>query len=117
LQTIKVVFQDYALPKGEMVWWDGEKVTPAAIARTALMTIEGERDDICGLGQTQAAHELCVNLPDALRAHYEQPGVGHYGIFNGRRWREDIAPRVKAFIRQHDREGRGRIGQELPAFV
>ncbi|MCP5425744.1 MAG: polyhydroxyalkanoate depolymerase [Gammaproteobacteria bacterium] len=111
LQTIQLVFQDFALPKGEMVWWDGEKVVPAAISRTALMTIEGELDDICGLGQTHAAHDLCTGLPDDLRAHYVQPGVGHYGIFNGRRWRDQISPRVKAFIRQHDREGKGRNEQ------
>jgi poly(3-hydroxybutyrate) depolymerase len=107
LQTVKTVFQDYSLPKGEMVWWDGEKVEPEAIHRTALMTVEGERDDICGIGQTKAAHDLCVNIPDDMRVHYERPGVGHYGIFNGRKWRDDIAPRVKTFMRQYDREGRG----------
>jgi poly(3-hydroxybutyrate) depolymerase len=108
LQTVKKVFQDYALAKGELVWWDGEKVEPAAISRTALMTVEGGRDDICGIGQTRAAHDLCVNIPEHMRIHYEQPGVGHYGIFNGRRWREEIAPRLKTFIRNHDQEGRGR---------
>lgn len=108
LQTVQRVFQDYALAKGEMVWWDGEKVEPAAITRTALLTIEGARDDICGIGQTRAAHDLCVNLPEHMRMHYEQPGVGHYGIFNGRRWREEIALRVKNFIRTFDQEGRGR---------
>lgn len=102
LQTVKKVFQDYALPKGELIWWDGEKVEPAAISRTALFTVEGAKDDICGIGQTRAAHDLCVNLPEHMRQHYEQPGVGHYGIFNGRRWREEIAPRVKSFIRSHD---------------
>jgi poly(3-hydroxybutyrate) depolymerase len=107
LQTVKKVFQDYALAKGELIWWDGEKVEPAAISRTPLMTVEGARDDICGIGQTRAAHDLCVNLPDHMRQHYEQPGVGHYGIFNGRRWWDEIAPRAKAFIRAHDKEGRG----------
>ena len=107
LQTVKTVFQDYALPKGEMVWWDGEKVEPAAISNMALMTVEGERDDICGIGQTRAAHDLCVNIPADLREHYEQPAVGHYGIFNGRKWREQIAPRFKDFIRRFDREGLG----------
>jgi len=107
LQTVKTVFQDYALPKGEMVWWDGEKVEPAAIGNMALMTVEGERDDICGIGQTRAAHDLCVNIPAAMREHYEQPGVGHYGIFHGRKWREQIMPRVAAFMRRHDKEGRG----------
>ncbi len=109
LQTVKTVFQDYALPKGEMVWWDGEKVDPAAITTTALMTVEGERDDICGLGQTRAAHDLCVNIPADKRLHYVQAQVGHYGIFNGRKWREQIAPRLKAFIRAHDQEERGQL--------
>lgn len=108
LQTVKKVFQDCDLAKGELVWWDGELVQPAAITRTALMTVEGARDDICGIGQTRAAHTLCSNLPDDMRLHYEQPGVGHYGIFNGRRWREEIAPRFKSFIRDFDAEGRGR---------
>jgi poly(3-hydroxybutyrate) depolymerase len=108
LQTVKTVFQDYALAKNEMVWWDGEPVEPAAITKTALMTVEGQRDDICAIGQTRAAHDLCSQLPDNMRFHYEQAGVGHYGIFNGRRWREEIAPRVKAFIRSSDQEGRGR---------
>ena len=108
LQTVKTVFQDYALAKHKLVWWDGEPVEPAAITKTALMTVEGQRDDICAVGQTHAAHDLCSQLPDSMRAHYEQAGVGHYGIFNGRRWREEIAPRVKAFIRSFDQEGRGR---------
>jgi len=108
LQTVKTVFQDYALAKHELVWWDGEPVEPAAITKTALMTVEGQRDDICAVGQTRAAHDLCSQLPDRMRAHYEQSGVGHYGIFNGRRWREEIAPRVKAFIRSFDQESRGR---------
>ena len=62
------------------------------------MTVEGERDDICGLGQTEAAHDLCANLPPQLHYHYVQPGVGHYGIFNGRRWRTEILPRVAEFM-------------------
>lgn len=109
LQTIQRIFQDYALPKGELMWWDGEPVRPAAITRTALMTVEGAKDDICGIGQTQAAHDLCTNIPNHMRLHYEQPGVGHYGIFNGRRWREEIAPQLKTFIRNHDQEGKGRM--------
>jgi poly(3-hydroxybutyrate) depolymerase len=108
LQTVKTVFQDYALAQHQLVWWDGEPVEPAAITKTALMTVEGQRDDICAVGQTHAAHELCSQIPDTMRAHYEQVGVGHYGIFNGRRWREEIAPRVKAFIRSFDQEGRGK---------
>jgi len=102
LQTIKVVFQDHALPRGEWVS-RGRRVEPAAITRTALMTIEGENDDISGLGQTRAAHDLCTGLSPDMRLHHEQKGVGHYGIFNGRKWRDQISPRVKAFIREHDR--------------
>ena len=64
------------------------------------MTVEGSLDDISGVGQTKAAHDICVNLPDNMRAHYEQDGVGHYGVFNGRRWRDKIAPRVRDFIRE-----------------
>ena len=66
------------------------------------MTVEGEKDDISGVGQTRAAHDLCSALPKKMREHWEQPGVGHYGVFNGRRWREEIAPRVKAFIARHN---------------
>ncbi len=74
---------------------------PAAIERTALLTIEGERDDISGLGQTRAAHTLIPNLPAAMHAHIEQEGVGHYGLFNGRRFRTEVAPAIKDFIRAH----------------
>ena len=100
LQTIEAVFQQHLLPRGLLVS-RGRKIEPAAIRRTALMTIEGERDDISGLGQTRAAHKLARELPEAMRIHYEQPGVGHYGLFNGRRFREEIAPRIKAFIHSH----------------
>ena len=100
LQTIRQVFQEHWLPRGLFVS-RGRKVEPAAIRHTALLTVEGERDDISGTGQTRAAHDLATGLKPQMRAHWEQPGVGHYGVFNGRRWRTDIAPRVKAFIRQH----------------
>ena len=99
LQTIEAVFQKHLLPRGLLVS-RGRRVEPAAILRTALMTIEGERDDISGIGQTCAAHTLASALPETMREHYEQPGVGHYGLFNGRRFREEIAPRIKAFIRK-----------------
>ena len=102
LQTLEVVFQKHLLPRGEMMH-RGRRVEPGAITRTALMTVEGENDDISGIGQTQAAHALCSNLPTALHIDYVQPGVGHYGVFNGSRWRTEIAPRVRAFIRAHDR--------------
>jgi poly(3-hydroxybutyrate) depolymerase len=98
LQTIETVFQEHKLPRGEMVS-RGRPVDCAAITRTALLTIEGERDDISGIGQTRAAHALCLNLPAARRDHIEQPGVGHYGLFNGSRFRQEIAPRIKAFMR------------------
>lgn len=101
LQTVKTVFQDHALPRGIMTV-RGETVDCTAIRKTALLTVEGEKDDISGVGQTMAAHDLCPNIPKAMRGHYLQAGVGHYGVFNGRRWREEIAPRVTAFIRQHD---------------
>ena len=98
LQTVATVFQEHALPRGRMVS-RGRAIEPAAITDCALMTVEGELDDISGLGQTRAAHDLCANLPADKKLHYEQKGVGHYGIFNGRQWSQQIAPRVKAFIR------------------
>ena len=100
LDTVKTVFQDYALPKGRMLV-RGELVRPQTIRDTALLTIEGELDDISGNGQTEAAHALCLNIPRERRAHFAAPGVGHYGIFSGRRWREVIFPRVRDFIRTY----------------
>jgi poly(3-hydroxybutyrate) depolymerase len=97
LDTVKTVFQDYALPKGRM-FVRGELVRPQALREPALLTIEGELDDISGNGQTEAAHALCLNIPRERREHFVAPGVGHYGIFSGRRWREVIFPRVRAFI-------------------
>ncbi len=79
----------------------GELVDCSAIRKTALMTVEGERDDICGLGQTEAAHDLCANIPVDEKYHYVQPGVGHYGVFNGTRFRTEIQPRIREFIRTH----------------
>jgi poly(3-hydroxybutyrate) depolymerase len=104
LDTVKTVFQDYALPKGRM-FVRGELVRPQAIRDTALLTIEGELDDISGNGQTEAAHALCLNIPRARRSHFAAPGVGHYGIFSGRRWREMIFPRVRDFIRENSGSG------------
>jgi poly(3-hydroxybutyrate) depolymerase len=100
LQTIEVVFKEHLLPRGEWVSC-GRKIDPAFI-ETALMTVEGELDDISGIGQTKAAHALTPNIPGARHVHWEQPRVGHYGIFNGRKWREQIMPRVRAFIREND---------------
>ena len=100
LDTVKTVFQDFALPKGRMFVGD-ELVRPQAIRDTALLTIEGELDDISGNGQTEAAHALCLNIPRERREHFLAPGVGHYGIFSGRRWREMIFPKVSSFIKKH----------------
>ena len=97
LQTVETVFVHHALPKGRMMH-RGQKVDPAAIRNVALLTIEGEKDDISGLGQTEAAHRLCVNIPAERKAHYLQPGVGHYGVFNGSRFRAEIAPRIADFV-------------------
>ena len=99
LDTVKAVFQDFALPKGRMFMRD-ELVRPQAIRETALLTVEGELDDISGNGQTESAHSLCLNIPRDRREHFLAPNVGHYGIFSGRRWREVIYPRVSAFIRK-----------------
>ena len=98
LDTIRVVFQDHDLPDGRMRH-RGELVQLRSIRRTALMTVEGERDDISGIGQTQAAHELCTNIPPDRHKLLVQPKVGHYGVFNGSRWREEIQPQVRDFIR------------------
>eukprot|EP01037_Dinobryon_pediforme_P013547 gene13547-13666_t len=100
LQTIEAVFLDHRLPRG-LFTYHGEIVDPGAITRTAMLTIEGERDDISGIGQTRAAHALTTNLPETMRMHHEQQGVGHYGLFNGRRFNSEIAPLIKAFIQSH----------------
>jgi poly(3-hydroxybutyrate) depolymerase len=97
LQTVDTVFVRHALPKGEMTH-RGALVDPSAIRRVALLTVEGENDDISGVGQTEAAHRLCVNIPSDRKAHWLQPGVGHYGVFNGSRFRAEIAPRISDFI-------------------
>jgi poly(3-hydroxybutyrate) depolymerase len=100
LQTIRVVFQEHALAEGKMLH-HGRPVEPASIRKTALMTVEGEKDDISGIGQTQAAHDLCINIPAEKQVDYIQPGVGHYGVFNGSRWRNEIVPRIRDFIRSN----------------
>jgi poly(3-hydroxybutyrate) depolymerase len=100
LQTIQSVFQEHLLPRG-LFTHRGRLVDTSAIERTAMLTIEGERDDISGLGQTRAAHKLAVHLPAAMHAHMEQKGVGHYGLFNGSRFRSEVAPAIKQFIQTH----------------
>jgi len=97
LETVKHVFQDHALPRGELRV-RGRRVDPAAIRHTALITVEGENDDICAIGQTLAAQDLCTSLRPYMRTHYVQPGVGHYGVFSGRRWQTQIYPVVRDVI-------------------
>jgi len=101
LDTIKTVFQDFALVNGT---WEvkGQLVRPQDIKTGAVLTVEGELDDISGAGQTHAAHELCTGIPASKHRHYDAIGAGHYGIFSGRRWRENVYPQVRDFIRQHD---------------
>jgi poly(3-hydroxybutyrate) depolymerase len=101
LETIDTVFVRHALPKGEMMH-RGRRVDPGRIRRTALMTVEGEKDDITGLGQCRAAHDLCTGLPPERKLHIECAGVGHYGVFNGSRFRTEIAPRIAQFVRIFD---------------
>ena len=98
LQTIKRIFQEHHLARGEFYHRE-RKVRPETIKTVALMTVEGEKDDISGIGQTQAAHTLCKNIPQSRRFDYIQPGVGHYGVFNGSRFRNEIVPRVNEFIK------------------
>jgi len=103
LQTVETVFITHALPKGTMTH-RGVPVDLTAVRNVALLTVEGENDDISGVGQTEAAQHLCINIPDDMRAHYMQPKVGHYGVFNGSRFRAEIAPRISDFVLTHDRD-------------
>ena len=107
LQTIERVFQRRDLAVGSFMYRDKRLVKPELIRDTALMTVEGEKDDITGLGQTEAAHALCSELPEEKKSHYIQEKVGHYGVFNGSRWRRFIQPRVRDFIRAHRAMVRG----------
>ncbi len=97
LETVDIVFQRALLARGELLH-RGRKVDPHAIRHTALLTVEGERDDICGLGQTAAAHDLCSGLKPHMKRHHMQPGVGHYGVFSGRRWETQVYPIVRNMI-------------------
>jgi poly(3-hydroxybutyrate) depolymerase len=101
LQTVDVVFQRHLLPKGEMMH-RGRRVDPAAINDVAILAIEGERDDISGMGQTKAALKISTSLPEEMKQYHLANGVGHYGIFNGSKWRERIAPVVEQWIAKHD---------------
>jgi poly(3-hydroxybutyrate) depolymerase len=101
LETVQHVFQEYSLARGKLKW-RGRKVDPSAIRRTALLTVEGEKDDICSLGQTLAAQDLCSKLRQYLKTHYIQAGVGHYGVFSGKRWNNQIYPIVRDVIHVSD---------------
>jgi poly(3-hydroxybutyrate) depolymerase len=115
LQTIETVFLEHKLAKGEMLHRN-RRVDPSRIKNVALMTVEGEKDDITGVGQTEAAQTLCTSLPEALRAHHVQPGVGHYGVFNGSRFRGEILPKIRDFIAVNQRR-RGFLSRALSAFA
>ncbi len=119
LQTLRSVFQRHELARGEMKWRGTRLVRPDLIRSTALMTIEGADDDITGVGQTSAAHALCSAIPAERRQRHVAQGVGHCGVFTGRRWREEIAPRVREFIRSSSRSSLAfrRIGDVRPALV
>ena len=97
LQTVQRIFQDHDLPTGNLTW-HGEAVRPEAIRRTALFTVEGERDDICSIGQTLAAQDMCSRIRPTMKRHHLQAGVGHYGVFSGKRWAGEIYPRVREMI-------------------
>jgi poly(3-hydroxybutyrate) depolymerase len=101
LETVRLIFQEHALPRGRLDY-RGRRVDPAAIRRTMLFTVEGERDDICAVGQTVAAHDLCGNLRPYLKRHHMQAGVGHYGVFSGKRWENQIYPLLKNVILSSD---------------
>jgi poly(3-hydroxybutyrate) depolymerase len=115
LQTIETVFLEHKLAKGEMLHRN-RLVDPSKIKEVALMTVEGEKDDVTGAGQTHAAQTLCTNLPNTLRAHHLQPGVGHYGVFNGSRFRGEILPKIRDFIAVNQRR-RGFLSRALSAFA
>jgi poly(3-hydroxybutyrate) depolymerase len=101
LETVRLIFQEHALPLGKLEW-HGQKVDPTAIRKTMLLTVEGERDDICAVGQTVAAHDLCSKLRPYLKRHHMQAGVGHYGVFSGKRWENQIYPLLKNVILSSD---------------
>ncbi len=114
LQTVETVFIEHALPKGTFTH-RGERIDPKAIKNVALLTVEGENDDISGVGQTRAAHDLCTNIPDTMRQHYLQPHVGHYGVFNGSRFRAEIAPRILDFMRSNENATSAPARKSTPA--
>lgn len=116
LQTVDTVFIRHSLPKGEMTH-RGKPVDLTEIRKTALMTVEGEKDDISGVGQTEAAQHLCINIPESKRAHYVQPKVGHYGVFNGSRFQAEIAPRITDFILTNGASRRGPLRRAVSTIA
>ncbi|MBV1707619.1 MAG: polyhydroxyalkanoate depolymerase [Hyphomicrobiales bacterium] len=116
LQTVATVFVDHALPKGKMKH-RGKLVDLKAIRRCGLLTVEGEKDDISGVGQTEAAHDLCPNIPAERKAHHLQLGVGHYGVFNGSRFRAEIVPRINDFISTIAQQRPGKSGKKRLELV
>jgi poly(3-hydroxybutyrate) depolymerase len=100
LETLQRIFMDHDLPRGEFTW-RGERVDPAAIRETALLTVEGAQDDMCSPGQTEAAQDLCTSIPPERKRHHLQEGVGHYGVFAGARWESEIYPVFRAFVAEH----------------
>jgi poly(3-hydroxybutyrate) depolymerase len=113
LDTVATVFHRHDLPKGEMkVRW--QPVLPERITQTAILCIEGERDDISGVGQTRAALDITPNLPDDMKAYHLQPGAGHYGVFNGSRFRAEVAPRIRDFVRRFDPAHGGERAAQAP---
>ena len=113
LQTVDAVFINHSLPKGTMTH-RGVPVDLTAIRNVALLTVEGENDDISGVGQTEAAQTICTNIPDDMRMHYVQPDVGHYGVFNGSRFRKEIAPRILSFMAAH---GKADKAKPMPRVI
>src|SRR5436305_391503 len=116
LQTVDTVFVRHALPKGVMTH-RGIRIDPTKIRRVALFTVEGENDDISGVGQTEAAHRLCVNIPPERKAHWLQPAVGHYGVFNGSRFRSEIVPRVADFVLSNNAAGARGASRRTPSKI
>ncbi|MCR9194184.1 MAG: polyhydroxyalkanoate depolymerase [Hyphomonas sp.] len=106
LQTIRRVFREHRLARGKFKYRGERLVNPGKITDVGLMTVEGEKDDISGIGQTQAAHDLCTGIPDKMQTDYIQPGVGHYGVFNGRRFESEIVPRINKFQAKIDKRKR-----------
>ena len=112
LDTIRKVFLEHRLATGKMMFED-QQIDTKSVKNVALLTIEGENDDITGNGQTKAAHDVLSSIPDSLKMHYEQPNVGHYGIFNGRRFRQEVSPVIKDFIKKHADTAQAKVEEKV----